>query len=72
LQTVRKAGGKLLTDARIFDRYEGKGVPDGKISLGVRFTLQAPDRTLTQDDSDAASNAIVTAMNKQFGASLRS
>jgi len=71
LQTVRKAGGKLLTDARIFDRYEGKGVPDGKISLGVRFILQAPDRTLTQDDSDAASNAIVTAMGKQFGASLR-
>ncbi len=71
LQTVRKAGGKLLTDARIFDRYEGKGVPDGKISLGVRFTLQAPDRTLTQDDSDAVSSAIVTAMDKQFGASLR-
>jgi len=71
LQTARKAGGKLLTDARIFDRYEGKGVPDGKISLGVRFTLQAQDRTLMQDDSDAASNAIVTAMNKQFGASLR-
>jgi len=71
LQTARKAGGKLLTDARIFDMYEGKGVPEGKISLGVRFTLQAPDRTLTQDDSDAASNAIVTAMNKQFGASLR-
>jgi len=71
LQTARKAGGKLLTDARIFDMYEGKGVPEGKISLGVRFTLQAPDRTLTQDDSDAASNAIVTAMHKQFGASLR-
>jgi len=71
LQTVRKAGGKLLNDARIFDRYEGKGVPGGKISLGVRFTLQAPDRTLTQEDSDAVSNAIVTAMDKQFGASLR-
>ncbi len=71
LQTVRKAGGKLLTDARIFDMYEGKGVPDGKISLGVRFALQAPDRTLTQNDPDAVSNAIVTALGKQFGANLR-
>jgi len=71
LQTVRKAGGKLLTDARIFDRYEGKGVPDGKISLGVRFTLQAPDRTLTQDDSDTVSSAIVAGIEKQFGARLR-
>jgi len=71
LQTVRKAGGKLLTDARIFDRYEGKGVPDGKISLGVRFTLQAPDRTLTQEDSDTVSGAIVAGIEKQFGARLR-
>jgi len=71
LQTARKAGGKLLTNARIFDLYEGKGVPDGKISLGVRFTLQTPNRTLTQEDSDTVSNAIVTAMEKQFGANLR-
>jgi len=71
LNTVRSTGGKLLTDARIFDMYEGKGVPEGKVSIGVRFALQAPDRTLTQDDSDAASDAIVTAMDKQFGASLR-
>jgi len=71
LQTARKAGGKLLTNARIFDRYEGKGIPDGKISLGVRFILQAPDRTLTQEDSDAASNAIIAAMDKHFGAGLR-
>jgi len=71
LQTAHKAGGKLLKDARIFDRYEGKGVPESKISLGVRFILQAPDRTLTQEDSDAASSAIVAAMEKQFGASLR-
>ena len=66
-----KAGGKLVTDARIFDRYVGQGVPEGKISLGVRFTLQAPDRTLTQQDSDAASQAIVAEMEKRFGASLR-
>jgi len=71
LQTAHKAGGKLLKDAHIFDRYEGKGVPESKISLGVRFILQAPDRTLTQEDSDAASSAIVAAMEKQFGASLR-
>ena len=71
LKTARKAGGKLLTDARIFDRYEGEGIPEGKVSLGVRFTLQAPDRTLMQEDSDTVSDAIVKTMGKQFGASLR-
>ncbi len=71
LQAVRKAGGKLLTDARIFDLYEGKGVPDGQVSLGVRFTLQAPNRTLTQQDSDAAMKAITEAVEKRFSATLR-
>jgi len=71
LKTVRSAAGKQLTDTRIFDLYEGKGVPEGKISLGIRFTLQAADRTLTQEDSDAASAAIVEVMDKSFGASLR-
>ena len=71
LDAVRKAGGKLLTDARVFDVYDGKGVPDGKISLGVRFALQDAARTLTQEDSDAASKAVIAEMNKRFGAELR-
>ncbi|MCF7822053.1 MAG: phenylalanine--tRNA ligase subunit beta [Mariprofundaceae bacterium] len=71
LQAVRKAGGNLLTDARVFDRYVGQGVPDGKVSLGVRFTLQDAKRTLTQKDSDGVSAAIVAAMEKIFNAPLR-
>lgn len=71
VQAAVKAGGKLVTEARIFDRYTGKGVPEGKVSLGVRFALQAADRTLTQEDSDAASKAIVEEMGKRFGAVLR-
>ncbi|MFQ5581282.1 MAG: phenylalanine--tRNA ligase subunit beta, partial [Mariprofundaceae bacterium] len=66
LQVVQKAGGKLLTDARVFDLYEGKGVPEGKVSLGIRFTLQDSARTLTQEDSDSVSEAIIAAMNKKF------
>jgi len=71
LNAVRSTGGKLLTDARIFDLYTGKGVPEGKVSLGIRFTLQDAKRTLTQADSDAASQAIVAALEKRFGAMLR-
>ncbi len=71
LQQLRKAGGNLLTDARIFDLYDGQGVADGKVSVGVRFTLQNTSRTLTQQDSDDVSKAIIAAMEKQFGAVLR-
>jgi len=71
LQAVKKAGGKLLTDARIFDRYIGQGVPEGKVSLGIRFALQDPKRTLTQEDSDGVSSAIVEAISKTFNAPIR-
>ncbi len=71
LQAVRKAGGNLLVDARVFDRYIGQGVPEGKVSLGIRFALQDAKRTLTQEDSDGVSNAIVEAMSKTFNAPLR-
>jgi len=71
IQTVSKAAGNLLTAARIFDRYAGKGVPEGKVSLGIRITLQDGKRTLTQEDTDAASKAIVAAIDKRFAAELR-
>ncbi|MDT8376493.1 MAG: phenylalanine--tRNA ligase subunit beta [Mariprofundaceae bacterium] len=71
LQAVQRAGGNLLTDAHIFDRYVGQGVPEGKVSLGIRFTLQDAKRTLTQEDSDGISASIVAAMEKQFSAPLR-
>lgn len=71
IQTVSRAGGNLLTGARVFDRYAGKGVPEGKVSLGIRFSLQDGTRTLTQEDSDAACKAIVAGIDKRFGAALR-
>lgn len=71
LNAVKSAAGKLLTTARIFDLYAGKGVPEGFVSLGIRFALQDAKRTLTQDDSDTVSQAIIAAMDKKFAASLR-
>ncbi|MDX8383116.1 MAG: phenylalanine--tRNA ligase subunit beta, partial [Ghiorsea sp.] len=71
LQSARKGGGKQLKDVRIFDLYAGKGVPEGQVSLGVRFTLQDAKRTLTQEDSDAASQGIIAIMEKKFTARLR-
>jgi len=71
IRCVQQAAGKLLAEARVFDIYQGQGVPEGKISMGIRFTLQDTARTLTQTDTDAVSEAVVTAIEKQFGAVLR-
>jgi len=71
LQTVSKALGQQLIDARVFDLYAGQGVPEGKVSIGIRFVIQDAKRTLTQEDSDQAMQTVIGAMEKKFAAVLR-
>jgi phenylalanyl-tRNA synthetase beta chain len=69
--TVRKAAPPSLADVREFDRYQGKGVPDGKVSLALRLTFRAPDRTLTDGEVQAAMEAVVAALASEHGAVQR-
>ena len=56
---------------REFDRYQGKGVPDGKVSLALRLTFRSPDRTLTDGEVQAAMDAVVAALLSTHGAVQR-
>jgi len=71
LRVVQGAGGKLLQEARVFDVYRGQGVPQDKVSLGVRCVLRDPSRTLTQEECDRVCEAIVAAVADQCGGVLR-
>lgn len=71
LKAVRGAEKKLVSDVSLFDVYEGKGVPEGKKSLAVEVTLQPREKTLTDDEIDAVSRAIIAAAEKAAGAVLR-
>ena len=68
---IRQAGGKLLVDVRLFDVYKGGQVPRGKRSLAYSLTFQAPDRTLTADDTAKARQKIVSRLERELGATLR-
>ncbi len=69
--TIRSAAPATLVHAREFDRYQGKGVPDGKVSLSLRLTFQAPDRTLTDEDVQAGMQGIIAALIKELNAVQR-
>lgn len=68
---ICEAGGKLLREVRLFDIYRGKGIEDGKKSMAFSMLLRADDRTLTDTDSDGVMNAVLSALEKKFGAKLR-
>ena len=73
-QVARAAKGadkKLISDVRVFDLYEGKGVVEGKKSLAIEVTIQPREATLSDKEIDKISEAIVKSVNKATGAELR-
>ena len=72
--TILTAGRGLpapLDAVSFFDRYQGKGVPAGAVSLSVRLTFQAPDRTLTDADIQQSVNQILAALIREHAAIQR-
>jgi phenylalanyl-tRNA synthetase beta chain len=69
-EAVEAGGGELLESVRLFDRYEGEQVGEGRVSLALRLEFRAPDRTLT-DEEVAAARAAIEAKLKEIGGTLR-
>ncbi|MDQ6942487.1 MAG: phenylalanine--tRNA ligase subunit beta [Candidatus Eremiobacteraeota bacterium] len=61
-------GESLVRSATVFDEYRGPQVGEGKKSLAMRIVLQSAEKTLTDEDADAALARIVTALRERFGA----
>ncbi len=68
---ISAAAGPQLESVELFDVYTGQGVAAGKKSLAYSVTLRAKDRTLTQEEADAAVAGILAAL-AQLGVTLRS
>ncbi len=69
--TIRSSAPPTLVSIVEFDRYTGKGVPAEQVSLSLRLTFRAPDRTLTDDEVQMAMSAIVAALRASHGAEQR-
>ncbi|MEA2288311.1 MAG: phenylalanyl-tRNA synthetase beta chain, partial [Solirubrobacteraceae bacterium] len=71
LAVVRRAGGDLLADARVFDVYRGAQVGEGRTSLALALEFRAPDRTLSDEDVAPVRDRIVAALREDLGGELR-
>jgi phenylalanyl-tRNA synthetase beta chain len=61
----------LITAARVFDVYEGPGVPEGFKSVAIEVVVQPREATLTDAEIEALSAKVVAAAEKA-GGKLRS
>ena len=70
-ETIRHAAPATLARVREFDRYQGKGVPEGKVSLSLRLTFRSPDRTLTDAEVQKAMDDVLAALTSRHQAVQR-
>jgi phenylalanyl-tRNA synthetase beta chain len=69
--TIHAAAPSTLVAVREFDRYQGPSLPAGTVSLSLRLTFRAAERTLTDAEVQAATDAILAALAAAHGAVLR-
>ena len=65
------AGAPELREARVFDVYRGDQAGEGRKSVAIHLSLQAPDRTLSDDDAAVVGSASSPPSSRGFGAELR-
>ena len=71
IQAAGRDGAAPLVAVSFFDRYQGKSVPEGGVSVSVRLTFQAPDRTLTDAEAQRSVDTILAALVREHGAKQR-
>ena len=71
LEVIRDNAGEWLTDLRLFDVYQGKGIDPDRKSLAVGLTWQHPSRTLNDDEVNATLQLILTSLEQRLNTTLR-
>ena len=72
VDTIKQAGGKLLTDVAVFDVYMGMGVEEGKKSVAINLYYQDDEKTLTDEDVNPVHAKVLQKLEEEHGAILRS
>jgi phenylalanyl-tRNA synthetase beta chain len=70
-RAAKSADKALITEAKVFDLFQGGALPEGKKSIAFSVTIQPRERTLTDQEIEALSARIVAAVNKATGGELR-
>lgn len=69
-KAIQSASGKLVREIRLFDVYTGSSIPKGKKSVAYSIVLRSDEKTLTDEECDAAVKKIMRAL-EAIGVALR-
>ena len=71
LKEIKKSGGKLLTDVKVFDIYKGDKIDSDKKSIAYNLTFEDYTRTLTEEEVMNIFANIIKSIENKFNATLR-
>lgn len=71
LKVVRSSAGSSLDQASFGGQYRGQQIPTNKKSYLLTVSFRADDRTLTNDEVDAAVKSVIETCAAKLGAALR-
>jgi phenylalanyl-tRNA synthetase beta chain len=62
---------EYIEGVSVFDSYRGRGIPDGKKSLGINVLYRSAERTLTDEEVEGIHTALVGHLLEKTGGELR-
>ncbi len=68
---IREQAGELLESLTLFDVYTGERIAADKKSMAFSLVFRHPERTLLDEEVQAATSRIIEALAKETGAELR-
>ncbi|MEL8055912.1 MAG: phenylalanine--tRNA ligase subunit beta [Pseudomonadota bacterium] len=71
LKAAKGADKTFITEATVFDVYQGQGIDEGHKSIAIEVTLQPRETLLKDEDIAAISDKIIKAVTKATDATLR-
>jgi phenylalanyl-tRNA synthetase beta chain len=71
LRAAKGAERNVITNVALFDRYQGRGVPEGQVSLAIAVTLQPAEKSFSDAEIEAVCAKIVAEVAKKAGGVLR-
>ena len=71
MKTIKKAGGKTLTNIEVFDVYVGKNIEEEKRSIAFSLTFEDYNKTLTDEEVMVVFEKIIKEVEKKYQATLR-
>tara|TARA_B110000003_G_scaffold184704_1_gene183608 strand:+ start:1 stop:1011 length:1011 start_codon:yes stop_codon:yes gene_type:complete len=63
---------KFLQSLALANTFEGKGIPDGSISMNLRFMFQSPSKSLQESEINESMDHAFSLLNKLLKARIRS